>query len=96
MRLLLAVFFVAVSSAAGAANLQGSTVASGVPAPGSVNCQRTTGYLADQNGLYRGQPLKPRKLTELPPAIGYMAVYRMIGGCESPLTMVDYRNLRRR
>ena len=59
-------------------------------------CQRTTTYLADQAGLYRGQPLTPRKLTELPPAIGYMAVYRHIGGCEEPLTMVEYRNPRRR
>ena len=26
----------------------------------------------------------------------YMAVYRQIGGCEAPLTMVDYRNPKRR
>jgi hypothetical protein len=96
MRLLPAAIFVAVSAAAGAAELQDSAAMSGAPAPGSANCPRTTGYLADQSGLHRGQPLKPRKLTELPPAIGYMAVFRQIGGCEAPLTMVDYQNLRRR
>jgi hypothetical protein len=60
-----------------------------------ADCPRTSPYLAGQAGLYRGQPLVPRKLTELPPAIGYMAVYREIGGCEAPLTMVEYRNPRR-
>ncbi|MFL6736551.1 MAG: hypothetical protein ACJ8F4_05780 [Sphingomonas sp.] len=59
-------------------------------------CPRTTSYQADQRGLYSGQRLTPRKLTELPPAIGYMAVYRQIGGCEAPMTMAEYRNSRRR
>jgi hypothetical protein len=59
-------------------------------------CPHTTSYVADQTGLYRGQRLTPKKLTELPPAIGYMAVYRHIGGCEAPMTMVEYRNPRRR
>ena len=58
-------------------------------------CPRTTAYVADQNGAYRGQPLTPRKLTELPPATTYMAVYRHIGVCDDPLTMVEYRNPRR-
>jgi hypothetical protein len=62
----------------------------------NAQCPRTTAYLADQTGLYRGAPLTPRKLTELPPATAYMAVYRHIGDCEAPLTMVDYRNPRRR
>jgi hypothetical protein len=60
------------------------------------HCPRTTSYLADKSGLYRGQPLKPRKLTELPPATTYMAVFRHIDGCEVPLTMVEYRNSGRR
>ena len=58
-------------------------------------CPRTTSYLADKSGLYRGRPLAPRKLTELPPATTYMAVYRHIGDCEAPLTMAEYRNPRR-
>jgi hypothetical protein len=66
------------------------------PGASPANCPRTTSYLADQTGIYRGRPLKPRKLNELPPGTAYMAVYRHIGGCEVPLTMVDYRNPRRR
>jgi hypothetical protein len=59
------------------------------------HCPRITSYFADKSGLFRGQPLMPRKLTELPPGTAYMAVYRRIGGCEAPLTMADYRNPRR-
>ena len=59
-------------------------------------CPRTTSYLADKSGLYRGEPLKPRKLTELPPATTYMAVLRHIGDCEAPLTMAEYRSWGRR
>lgn len=60
------------------------------------NCQRTTSYLADRSSIYRGAPLAPRKLNQLPPGTTYMAVYRRIDGCEVPLTMVEYRNARRR
>ena len=63
--------------------------------PGA-NCPRTTHYLADNAGVYRGPGLAPRKLTELPPATAYMAVYRVVAGCEVPLTMTEYRNPRRR
>jgi hypothetical protein len=62
----------------------------------AANCPHTTSYLAEKSGLYRGRPLTPKKLTQLPPATTYMSVYRLIGGCEAPLTMVDYRNPRRR
>lgn len=58
------------------------------------HCPRISSYLAINSGLYRSQPLMPRKLTELPPGTTYMAVYRHIGGCDAPLTMADYRNLR--
>lgn len=67
-------------------------------APGlstAPHCPRTSSYLADQIGMYRGKPPMPKKLTELPPATAYMAVYRRIGGCEAPLTMTEYRNPRR-
>jgi hypothetical protein len=62
----------------------------------AANCPRTTSYLADQSGMYRGKPVMPKKLTELPPAVAYMAVLRRIDGCEAPLTMVEYGNPRRR
>lgn len=61
-----------------------------------AQCPHTTDYLAEKSGLYRGERLAPRKLTELPPATTYMAVFRHIGGCEAPLTMIEYRNPRRR
>ena len=44
----------------------------------------------------RGGKLMPHKLNELPPATTYMAVWRHVGGCVAPLTMVEYRNPRRR
>ena len=62
----------------------------------AAHCPRTRSYLADQDGLYRGPPLVPRKLTELPPATTYMAVYRRVDGCEAPMTMVEYRSPRGR
>jgi hypothetical protein len=62
------------------------------PAP-AANCPQTTSHVATQ---YRGRRLQPQKLTELPPATTYMAVYRRIAGCDAPLTMVEYRNPRRR
>jgi hypothetical protein len=52
-------------------------------------CRRTTSYNADS--AWRDGELKPRKLTELPPATTYMAVYRTVNGCEKPLTMTEYR-----
>ena len=66
-------------------------------APGASSastCPRTTSYLAANTDAYRGQPLLPRKLTELPPATAYMAVYRHVGPCEDPLTMASYRRTR--
>jgi hypothetical protein len=56
------------------------------------DCPHTAAYLAERNG----KPLAPHKLTELPPATTFMAVYRHIGGCDAPLTMADYRSARRR
>ena len=60
------------------------------------DCPRTSSYLADTTSVYSNRPLAPRKLTELPPATTYMAVYRHIGRCEAPLTMSAYRNPRQR
>lgn len=94
MRVPAAVLILSLSMPAIAAGTPPVAFLSGGSAPG--NCPRTTGYLADKSSLYRGQPLTPRKLTELPPGTAYMAVYRHIGACEVPLTMVDYRNPRRR
>jgi len=42
------------------------------------------------------RPPQAIPLSKLPPAETFMAVDRRIGGCEAPLTMVDYRNPHRR
>jgi hypothetical protein len=62
------------------------------PDKAARSCPPATPYDAAR----RGGKLSPRHLDELPPATAYMAVFRHIGGCEAPLTMVDYRNPRRR
>lgn len=82
----------------GAASAGAATLQSGkTPVASSAsNCPRTTSYVADQSGVYRSEPLRPRKLTELPPGTTYMAVYRRIGGCDAPLTMAEYRKARNR
>jgi hypothetical protein len=70
-----------------------------IPKPAAAlpnECRRPTDYKADNSLSWRGEGLKPRKLTELPPATGYMAVYRVTNGCEDPMTMVEYRTGRRR
>ena len=55
------------------------------------NCRRATSHHAGKGSIYRGGPTAPRKLNELPPATGFMAVYRIINGCEVPMTIVEYR-----
>jgi hypothetical protein len=62
----------------------------------AVKCRNADAQFAGRDGLAPIKPLQPQKLTELPPATPYMAVYRHIGGCNAPLTMVEYRNPRRR
>ena len=59
-------------------------------APGS-NCRKTTSHHADQSSAWRGDPVAPRKLTELPPAESYKAVYRTVNGCEEPMTVAEYQ-----
>ena len=54
-----------------------------LPATSPSRCPRTTSHEA----WHQGKPLKPRKLTELPPANAYSAVYRHIGGCEAPIVV---------
>ena len=59
-------------------------------------CSPTRSYVANGGSIYRGQKLQPKKLTELPQGTTYMAVFRHIGGCEAPMTMVEYRSGARR
>ena len=61
-----------------------------------AKCRPTRAHFAHGESVWRDGPVRPKDLGELPPATGYMAVYRTVGGCEEPLTMVEYRNGARR
>lgn len=61
-----------------------------------VRCRDTRAHFASAGSAWRGQPLAPRKLDELPRGTAYMAVYRTINGCEVPMTVAEYRNRRSR
>jgi hypothetical protein len=58
--------------------------------PGKA-CRKTATHYAGSGSAWKGDGLQPKKLNELPPAVGYMAVVRVIDGCEVPLTVVEYR-----
>ena len=57
------------------------------------DCPTATSQFARDGSVWRKQPVKPHKLTELPPADSYAAVYRLDErGCMVP---VKYRDIRR-
>jgi hypothetical protein len=62
------------------------------PAPEASVCPETPMSIARK----QGQRLRGIPLSKLPPAQTFMAVDRRINGCPAPLTMIDYRNPRRR
>ena len=105
MRLAMILLTVAASApAASAGPISAPTAAPSVQPPRAANpldfqtadnCPRTNSHYAGRDSMYRGVPLAPKKLTELPPAVGYMAVYRTVNGCEVPMTIVEYRTGRR-
>ena len=94
MRVTVAVFSLSILTPVAA--VAGGPAQSRLPPEASAppHCPRTTSYLAHDDQRYRDQPLL-RKLTELPPATAYMAVYRRVDGCNDPLTMADYKQARR-
>ena len=59
-------------------------------------CLGVTSHFAREGSMYRGQPAKPRKLTELPPADTYAAVYRIVDGCPVPVMYREVRAVRSR
>ena len=63
------------------------------PTPSASQCPETPMSLARKMGKHPPQAIP---LNKLPPAQTFMAVDRRIGGCEAPLTMVDYRKASRR
>jgi hypothetical protein len=82
MRLLI-VALLMLPGAAGAAGLQGAAAVKRAQPASAAECPHTTSYYAYRDA----RPLTPRKLTELPPANAYSAVYRHIGGCEAPIVV---------
>src|SRR5688572_706287 len=95
MRSLAIVLAVAISAPAASAGPVPAPAVKLPHSPTADNCPRTARHYAEKGSLYRGDGVAPKRLTELPPAIGYMAVYRTVNGCEVPLTMTDYRTGRR-
>ena len=79
MRVLLVAIGALIPTAAAAVALPESPA----PSKSDANCPRATNYYAWRGG----KPLKPQKLTELPPGNAYSAVYRIIGGCEAPIVV---------
>lgn len=53
--------------------------------PAKAECRKTTAHPA-----WRGKPVRPYKLTELPPASAYLAVYRTVDGCEVPMILTQH------
>ena len=91
MRVPATLFAFSICMFGGPAAAQSSQGASTSAARPTRDCIRTQPHLAVDRPTGR---LAPRKLTELPPATAYMAVYRRIGGCDAPLTMANYRRYR--
>ncbi|MFL6776967.1 MAG: hypothetical protein ACJ8FN_11310 [Sphingomicrobium sp.] len=82
MRLLLVAMFALMPASAGAVALQ--NVPRGIDSASSLlaKCKQ----VGAQHYAYRdGKKLKPRKLTELPPANAYIAIVRNDGVCEVPV-----------
>jgi hypothetical protein len=94
--IVLALAISAPAPAAGPAPAQAAATAqTAASAQKADNCPRTTSHFAGKGATYQGAPLAPKKLGELPPAVGYMAVYRTVDGCEIPMTVTEYRTGRR-
>lgn len=61
--------------------------------PGS-DCATASSHMAGRGSAWSGDPVTPKKLTELPPAETYAAIYQLDGeGCMVP---VMYRDVRAR
>lgn len=89
MRFLTVSLVALLPAAAGAADGKSPAAVTVVPSKGVIsplgaNCARPTSHYA-----YRqGEPLKPQKLTELPPGNMYSAVFRRdANGCEKPIVV---------
>lgn len=82
-------------SAAALARPAAAPVAPGQPESplAASNCPEADRYLAERVGRWQDKPLRPQKLTELPPAEAYAAVLRRDErGC---MVLVKYPPTRR-
>ena len=57
-------------------------------------CANATAHLAAKSAVLRGDPNKPQKLTELPDAQTYAAVYRVVNGCAVPVLYREIHEIR--
>ena len=93
MRLL---FPVAMIVATGALAQPGVVTAPSMHKPNALqasDCPSASSHFARNRSIWREVPMKPRKLTELPPAETYAAIYHLDErGCMVP---IKYRDVRR-
>ena len=61
---------------------------------GADKCANATSHLAGKPVVFHGDPTKPQKLTELPDAQTYAAVYRVVDGCAVPVLYREVREVR--
>ena len=73
------------------AAIQSPQAVAGALAAASGTCRKASSYRAGAGSAWRGEPVTPKKLTELPPAESYKAVYRTVNGCEEPMTVAEYQ-----
>jgi len=57
-------------------------------------CANATSHYASKASVYRGDPARPQKLTDLPPAEAYAAVYRVVDGCAVPVLYREVREVK--
>jgi hypothetical protein len=57
-------------------------------------CANATAHQAGKRAVLRGDPSKPQKLTELPDAQAFAAVYRVVNGCAVPVLYREFREVR--
>ena len=76
MRLLLPILLAVASSAPAQPAVVGSPALNRPSILQGPNCQSATSQFAGNGSAWRNEPLKPQKLSELPPADTYAAVYR--------------------
>jgi hypothetical protein len=81
MRLLAAAVIALLPASAGAVSAPDGNLKSASQT--SAECPQTTSYYAWRSG----KSVRPQKLTELPDANAYRAVYRHIGRCEVPVVV---------